>query len=80
MKLKTWTNVIFCVMLAAVTLTGCTTQKKKIKVLADPPLPLGTQLKEIQDLQVENAEAAKYVIHEHEFVRPEMLAESVDGG
>jgi hypothetical protein len=56
-------------LLAALAAGGCT-PRQKIAAYYDPPPPpamLGTEVDEINRAQEENAEAAKFIIYQHEF-------------
>ncbi len=59
----------FSAILLTCALSGCSHLhgKKVTTVIADPPRPLGAQLNDIHNIQMDNAEASKYVVHEHEF-------------
>ncbi len=69
---------------AVVTITvgmiGCSHNHHAKKVTADPPMTLGTQSDDIWRMQEENAEAAKFIVYDHEFVAPEVNDGHTSGG
>jgi len=59
-------GALFCALLGLLGAPGCSTPAFFYQ---SPPLPemLGTKVDQIMELQVQNAEAAKFVVYQHEF-------------
>lgn len=68
------------VVLITVGVIGCSHNHHAKKVIADPPMPLGTQSDDIWRMQEDNAEAAKFIVYEHEFQAPDTTDGHTSGG
>lgn len=61
-------------------IVGCSQNHHAKRVIADAPMALGTQSDEIWRMQEENAEAAKFIVYDHEFQAPDVKDGMSSGG
>lgn len=68
------------VVLITVGSIGCSHNHHAKRVTADSPMPLGTQSDDIWRMQEDNAEAAKFIVYDHEFQPPHIHDGQTSGG
>ena len=61
-------------------IVGCSQNHHAKRVVAESPMALGTQSDDIWRMQEENAEAAKFIVYDHEFMAPDVTNGMTSGG